>query len=209
MLLLLWSVLITYSLPIDNWTSDSSKKRGFMGLIYWTQFRFIPSEVRVQIGDLMIPSVIKWNRVISKQAAMMASISEIKDPHQSLLCSPQPPDILSHSYSLTHIDQTRAERGEMERWEAETPWKRSGFITSSIPSVTLYHVAIAYWISVDEMLLCPTLLPLTPTPNQESDQIIIPRWRSSMTATSAGYGSQSGFLTIPRTSSHRTEIPTT
>lgn len=92
-----------------------------------------------------------------------------------------PPAILDHSYSLTHIDQVCAERREMEWCEALCGMlrhlrRRSGLIASSIPSVTLDHVAFAYWISLNEMLLCPTLLPLTLKPNQENDQIIIPCW---------------------------------
>lgn len=126
-------------------------------------------------------------------------------------CCLQPYFIFNHSYFQTHIDQVRAEHCEME-WCGALYVKlrhlrRSGLITSSIPSVTLYHVAIAYWISVNEMLLCPTLLPLTLKPNQQNDQIIIPCWLSSMTATSAGYGPQPGFLMSPHTLLHWVKIP--
>lgn len=148
-----------------------------MDSIYFTQFYFIPSEVKVQIGDLMIPSVIKWNQEISEQAVRWLCIQD-----QRLVSGPLlPPAILDHSYSLAHIDQVCAERCKMEWCEALCGMlrhlrRRSSLITSSIPSVTLYHVAIAYWISLIEMLLCPTLLPLTLKPNQENDQIIIPCW---------------------------------
>lgn len=140
-------------------------------------------------------------------------MSEIRDLRQSQLCSLLPPAILNHSYSLTHIDQGSVERCEMEWCGAFYGMlrhlrRRSGLITSSVPPVTLYHVAIAYWISVNEMLLCPTPLQLTLKPNQENDQIIIPCWESSMTATSAGYGPQSGFLMRPHTPLRRVKIPT-
>lgn len=61
----------------------------------------------------MIPSVIKWNQDISKQAEMMVR-PETKDVQCSPLCSSLPPAILNHSYTLTHIDQVGAERCEME-----------------------------------------------------------------------------------------------
>lgn len=144
---------------------------------------------------------------------MMAGSRDLhRSLHLSLLCSFLPPAIFNHSYSFTHIDQVSAECSEMEwcgvLYGMLTHLRgRASLIASSIPSVTFYHASIAYWISVNEMLSCPTLLRLTLKPDQQNDQIIIPCELSSRTTTSAVYGPQLSFLMSPCTPLHRFKIP--
>ncbi len=165
--------------PIDNWTSDSSKKRVYgSDLLDSISFYFLWGQSSDWGFDDTICNQVKPSDL---KTGWDDGMSKIRDLHQSQLCSLLPPAILNHSYSSTHIDQVSAERCEME-WcgvlygMLRHLRRRSSLITSSIPPATFYHMTIAYWISVNEMLLCPTLLQLILKPSQETDQIIIPCW---------------------------------
>lgn len=161
--------------PIDYWTSDS--KTGVYGLDLLHSISLY--SLQGQSSDWGFDETI-CNQVKPSDFRDDCT-SEIRHLRQCLVCSLPPPAMLNHSYSLTHINQVSAERCEMDWCEAlygvlRHLRRRSVLIASSISSVTLYHVAIAYWISVNEMLLCPTLLPMTLKPNQQNDQIVIPCW---------------------------------
>lgn len=79
--------------------------------------------------------------------------------------------------------------------------RTSGLIASSVTSLTLYHVAITYWISVNEMLLSNCIA--SDCWNPVRGTIIIPCRYGSMTATPAGYGPQSDISMSPCSLLHR------
>lgn len=150
--------------PINSWTAASSKK-GVYGfyLLHSISFYSLWGQSSEWIFDGANCNQVKPSDF---NIGRHDGISKIRDLHQSLLFSLLPPGIPNHSSFLTHIDHVRAEHWELEWCRAlcvkPRHLRKSGLITSFIPSDTLYHVAIAYLISVNEMLLCPTLLPLTP-----------------------------------------------
>lgn len=158
MLILSWSPEIPFShwinKIIDNRFIKKRKVYG-VGLLHSITFYSLWGQSSKLGFDDTIYNQVKPSEIKTSRGECT---SEMRDLHQTLLCSFLPAAILNHLYSLTYIDPVSAECCKMKWCQPLYAMLRHLWLYLKLNSVTLFHVAITYRISVNEMLLCPTLL---------------------------------------------------